>query len=116
MYGETLRDDEVANEKHITETNNIAAFYRYVNKRITNRSNVGVIVDEHGVPVTDELEETLCYRDRLQRLSIPSLELRRLQADLFRCYKIVFVMVDLNFDEFFEWSPQATSCHQRPQI
>jgi len=31
-----------------------------------------------------------CYQDRLQRLSIPNLELRRLQTGLFWCYKIVF--------------------------
>jgi len=36
----------------------IGAFYRYVNKRKTNRSNVGVIVNEHGIPVTDALEKT----------------------------------------------------------
>jgi len=46
---------------------------------------------------------TLCSPDRLQRLSIPSFELSRLQADLVWCYKIVFGMVDLNFDELFEW-------------
>jgi len=34
------------------------------------------------------------------------LELRRLQAYLLWCYMIVFRMVDLNFNEFFEWSPQ----------
>jgi len=50
---------------------------------------------------------TLRCRDRLQRLSIPSLELRRLQADLVWCYKIVFGLVDLNFNEFFEWSPHC---------
>jgi len=49
----------------------------------------------------------LCYRDRLQRLNIPSLELRRLHTDLIWCYKIVFNMVDLRFDEFLEWSPSC---------
>jgi len=49
----------------------------------------------------------LCYRDRLQRLNIPSLELRRLHTDLIWFYKIVFNMVDLRFDEFFEWSPSC---------
>ena len=43
----------------------------------------------------------LCYRDRLNRLNIPGLELRRLLSDLIWCYKIVFGMVDLKFDEFF---------------
>jgi len=37
-----------------------------------------------------------CYRDRLGCL----------QSDLLWCCKIVFGVVDLNFDEFFEWSPR----------
>jgi len=49
----------------------------------------------------------LCYHDRLQRLNIPSLEHRRLHTDLIWCYKIVFGMVDLKFDEFFECSPRC---------
>jgi len=56
---------------------------------------------------------TLCYRNRLQRLSIPNSGLRCLQADLFWCYKIVIGVVDLNFDEFFEWSPlRGTRGHE----
>jgi len=57
------------------------------------------------VPVFNKL----CYRDRLQHLNIPSLELRRLHTDLIWCYKIVFNMVDLRFDEFFEWSPSGST-------
>jgi len=41
----------------------------------------------------------LCARTRL--------ELRRLHTDLIWCYKIVFGMVDLKFDEFFEWNPRC---------
>jgi len=32
----------------------------------------------------------VAYTDRLQRLNLPSLELRRLHLDLVFCYKIVF--------------------------
>jgi len=35
----------------------------------------------------------LCYADRLTKLDLPSLELRRLQLDLIYCYKIVFALV-----------------------
>jgi len=51
---------------------------------------------------------TLCYRDRLQCLSIPGLELRRLQADLVWCYKTVFSMANSLME--------PTSSHQRAQI
>ena len=38
----------------------------------------------------------------LQRLSLPSLELRRLYLDLVFCYKVVFGLVSINFDDYFE--------------
>jgi len=38
-------------------------------------------------------------------LILVKLSMLCLQADLFWCYKIVFDIADLNFGEFFEWSP-----------
>ena len=37
-----------------------------------------------------------------KRLDLPSLELRRLHADLILCYNIVFSLTDLQVSEFFE--------------
>ena len=45
-----------------------------------------------------------CYQDRLRRLQLPSLELRRLYADLVWCYKILFGIVDVQSDKFFEFN------------
>ena len=39
------------------------------------------------------------------RLNLPSLELRRLYLDLILCYKIVFGLVCVNFDDFSTFSP-----------
>jgi len=39
---------------------------------------------------------------RLKTLDLPSLELRRLYADLLWCYKIVFRVVDVTRDDFFQ--------------
>ena len=47
--------------------------------------------------------KSMTYAERLQYLSIPSLELRRLHLDLLFCYKIVFGLVDINFSDFFEF-------------
>ena len=44
------------------------------------------------------------YARRLEHLKLPSLELRRLHADLVWCYLIYFNHVDINFDDFFTFS------------
>ena len=49
--------------------------------------------------------KSMTYAQRLQYLSIPSLELRRLHLYLLFCYKIVFGLVDINFPDFFEFCP-----------
>ena len=47
------------------------------------------------------IEKDLTYKERLVRLNFSSLELRRLYLDLILCYKIVFGLVGVNFDDFF---------------
>jgi len=41
------------------------------------------------------------YAERLKYLNLPSLELRRVRADMYWCYKIVFGLVDIQPDDFF---------------
>ena len=43
----------------------------------------------------------MSYDQRLKLLDVPSLELRRLRADLFWCYKILFGLVAVTSDVFF---------------
>ena len=47
--------------------------------------------------------KTLNYNDRLQRLKLESLELRRLEADLMMDYKIVHEIVDLKLMIFLSF-------------
>ena len=49
------------------------------------------------------------YAERLKRLDLITLELRRLHMDLTMCYKIVFKLIDLNFDDFFKVSPSSST-------
>jgi len=49
------------------------------------------------------------YTERLQRLNLHSLELRRLRTDLIWCYKIVFGLVCLNFGDFLKFCPVSTT-------
>jgi len=51
------------------------------------------------------LEDKDKATERLLRLNIPRLELRRLRLDLIFCYKIVFGRICTNFDDFFTFSP-----------
>jgi len=44
----------------------------------------------------------LSYDQRLKILDLPSLELRQLYTDLLWCYKIVFGVVDVTRDDFFQ--------------
>ena len=49
--------------------------------------------------------KTYSYESRLQRLNLTTLELRRLHIDLIWCYKIVFGLVDVKFEDFFKHAP-----------
>ena len=57
--------------------------------------------------------DTLSYTDRLVKLELITLELRRLHSDLVMCYKIVFGLIDVQFSAFFSLSPsEVTRGHQ----
>ena len=56
------------------------------------------------------------YAERLQRLNLHSLELRRLPTDLIWCYKIVFGLVRLNFGDFFKYFPVSTTRGHRYKL
>lgn len=52
---------------------------------------------------------TLSYAERLKMLNITSLELRRVRADLYWAYKIIFGLCDVRCDEFFSLSHCKTT-------
>ena len=47
------------------------------------------------------------YGERLTLLGLQTLELRRLHIDLIMCYKIVFGLMDIRFNDFFCLSPST---------
>ena len=49
------------------------------------------------------------YEERLRRLDLQSLELRRLHVDLIWCYKVVFGTVDIDMNAFFKLNTRATT-------
>jgi len=54
----------------------------------------------------------LSYHDRLNKLNLETLELRRVKSDLVLCYKVIFDIVHLNKHDFFDISTTTTSGHQ----
>jgi len=54
----------------------------------------------------------LSYDDRLQLLNLERLEIRRLRFDLSCCYKIIFGLVRIDREAFFELHLR-TSCTRR---
>jgi len=51
----------------------------------------------------------LSYCDILTKLELNTLELRRLHNDLVMCYNIVFGLIDVNFTDFFAFSPSGVT-------
>ena len=55
--------------------------------------------------------QDLTYSQRLKRLTLETLELRRLRTDLCQCFKIVHKIDDLNFDDFFSYCDTGLRGH-----
>jgi len=51
----------------------------------------------------------ISYQERLKRLNISSLELRRLHSGLIQCFKIVFGYVDIHCDDYFEFHCESAT-------
>jgi len=49
------------------------------------------------------------YEDRLTKFDLNILELRRLHNDCVMCYKLVFGLIDVNFTDFFTFSPSGVT-------
>jgi len=49
------------------------------------------------------------YKERLKRLNLHSLELRRLHTELTLCNKIVFGLVDVGMNNFFVMSSMTNT-------
>ena len=59
------------------------------------------------------------YEERLRRLDLQSLELRRLHVDLIMliwCYKVVFGLVDTDMNDFFKFNTRTTSRGHRYKL
>jgi len=53
--------------------------------------------------------QTFVYVERLHLLDLPSLELRRLYIGLIWCYKIIFGLVHINYEDFLRFNKKIYS-------
>src|SRR2546426_460234 len=105
-------DDYRSNPQPIQTT--LDSVYSWSDTWQLNLSLCGSLLLSKGVKTIDDIEDVqkfytkrlqglwnLSYADRLMICGIQSLELRRLIIDLVLVYKIVFKLVNLDFDRFF---------------
>ena len=70
-----------------------------------DRCKVGMCIIKKAVKfyITTEFQtKGTHYEERLPRLDLQSLELRRLHVDLIWCYKVVFGLVDIDMNCVFQ--------------
>ena len=53
----------------------------------------------------------LSYDDRLKLLNLERLEIRRLRFDLLCCYKVIFGLIGIDREAFFEFRTSCTRGH-----
>jgi len=92
----------------------VRAFIVYVRPIVEYNSVIWSSVAKHDVELVEKVQRrftkrlcglrNLSYCDRLTKLGLCTLELRRLHLDLLYCYKIVFGLVNVNFSDFFALS------------
>ena len=97
----------------------IRAFIVYVRPLVEYNSVIWSPQNVHDIEQIEQVQRRFTkrlpglkmytYAARLSKLNVPSLELRRLHIDLVMCYKIVFSLVDVKFDDFFKLSTIATT-------
>ena len=90
------------------------AYVTYVRPLVEYCTPVWYPVSAHDIRLIENVQrkytkripalKNCSYEERLQKLSLETLELRRLRFDLHMVYKIVNKLVDLPLDQFFAWA------------
>ena len=96
----------------------VRAFIVYVRPIVEYNSVIWSPVAKHDIELVGKVQHfttrlrglrNLSYCDRLTKLGLCTLELCRLHLDLLYCYKIVFGLVNVNFDDFFALSTNTNT-------
>jgi len=91
------------------------AYIVYVRPLVEHNSVIWSPITLHDIDAIESVQrrftkrlpglQSVSHADRLQRLHLQSLELRRLITDLTWCYKIVFGYVDVDIGDSISFSP-----------
>ena len=68
-WRQLINSAQASAEVKIIDANNLGAFYRFVNKRIANRSSIGVIVDGNSRFVTDSAEKANLFNSNFSSVT-----------------------------------------------
>jgi len=93
-WRQLINSAQASAEVKIIDANNLGAFYRFVNKRIGNRSSIGVIVDGNIRFVTDSAEKANLFNSDIFHLSVTD------NGILPNCRKVNLqcILEDMNFE------------------
>jgi len=58
---EYCRSQELQTEERLIDSNNLGAFFRHVNKRVTHRSNASVIITDSGDVLSDDQDKAVAF-------------------------------------------------------
>ena len=70
ISGVVLRTNETELERRIVQANDLETFYRFVNKRVSNRSTIGAIIADSGNILTDNCEKANAFNNYFSSVGV----------------------------------------------
>ena len=56
-WRQSLQNHKLTQERHIIESNNLGAFYRHINSRLSHRASIGPLYSSNGLLMTDDVDK-----------------------------------------------------------
>jgi len=61
LWRKLVRERDICEEERIVEADNLGEFYRFINKRISNKSSIGAIVGDCGEVLTENMDKANAF-------------------------------------------------------
>ena len=103
QYKQAVQDREIRIEREIIDSKNIGSFYKYANRKISTRENVGLLVDDKGNAITYDCGKAKLLNSFFGSVITPDLEI---SSDIVkRVSSGVFI-------DTIDFSPMRLNCNQ----